>query len=1178
MPSNITNIKFRSAAPNFERDQLKTIQDLYNANIGDYDVGHIVYCVDDENHYSFKPLWTNGSFKKRDKTGHFLKFAAGETGAKGKDGDGVQYIYRNSKGVKNSGVTDSEGNIILEPANLDGSDVAWGSPTPNDWENNKDYQDPSGDYIPSGWSDIPIGVSEASKYAWIWVRKFIGNKWWQFEGPTLWCNYAETGPKGDKGDQGIPGESIIGSYTVFAYCTSVDKPARPVGGGYDFDDLTIEYPTDPDKKIIWEKSDNIEKPVWMSSADFIRGEGIRGQWSDPFMISGIDGTNGTDGTSVEFIYKLTKNDLDKPNKPKSENINDYVPISEGWTDSPEGIDETNQCEWVCSRKSDKFGNWGDWTDPSIWAKWGRNGLDGDGVQYIYKLNDGSALSNPTPEDWETNEYYQAIDGEYVPTDLGWTDEPTGVSNILTHEWVCIRKFRSGTWGAFSDPALWSKYSFDGYNGVSIRTLYTRTESSSDVPSFDANNINPGSIWGLAIPTYTHPQAIWSISAYVNYKNELISVKNDETGEETYGWQGPILVSGLQGLTGIVPNYKTYVYTLSNSKPNKPTSDDPKKPGTSTNDAGETVTWVDYPIGEGKWWQCIGIVNGMTELINWKDSDGDGEKDDSELEWSDPVQLNGIDGTAKDGRYWETRFAASVDESAPTISKNKRQPEGWVKVDSDTPAPTVPEGGTLWQTMAEINAADYTDHETNDNAMISGWCDPFRISGETGPKGDKGVVGDTGATGIPGVAFEVAYCLGTMDAYDGSNPTTSTGTVGFDGKESKLTYPVGWSTDMPTPTDEKLYVWCIQGKKQYSRAATGKEYEFDWVINWSDPFVLSGTAGPPGASGQMVYPAGIYNPNATYETTDTIAPYVYYEGSYYILNRKMKWVGAEQSSNPATSTAWIKMDMFDAIYSDIGVFKQALVGSAVFHGDYIFSQQGTDASGAPSTNYHLFDKSNPYGGSFRPNLCMNLATGEIWFGAGKTNFAPDGSGSLAGGNISWNKNGELSLNAVGTNFALDGSGSMAKGSIVWDSNGNMIAQQFTPLYTANDSNMTFNIPKVPAGCAKYFSIPYWYASRTVILFTFTCPDSNAYISYIYQNGEEMQSKGSISVTPSLTDKNRGGIGVIHCHGICKSSGTVEWYIIEDYSLTTPPEIPEYTEQVEFVSKLPSSASTGKLYVI
>ena len=34
-----------------------------------------------------------------------------------------------------------------------------------------------------------------------------------------------------------------------------------------------------------------------------------------------------------------------------------------------------------------------------------------------------------------------------------------------------------------------------------------------------------------------------------------------------------------------------------------------------------------------------------------------------------------------------------------------------------------------------------------------------------------------------------------------------------------------------------------------------------------------------------------------------------------------------------------MNNFSAIYSDIGVLKHALVGKWVFHGDYMFSQDG-----------------------------------------------------------------------------------------------------------------------------------------------------------------------------------------------------------------------------------------------
>lgn len=47
-----------------------------------------------------------------------------------------------------------------------------------------------------------------------------------------------------------------------------------------------------------------------------------------------------------------------------------------------------------------------------------------------------------------------------------------------------------------------------------------------------------------------------------------------------------------------------------------------------------------------------------------------------------------------------------------------------------------------------------------------------------------------------------------------------------------------------------------------------------------------------------------------------------------------------------------MESFDAIYSDIGVFKAANVGKFVFDDKYIFSQEGKDRTGN-SRNYTEF---------------------------------------------------------------------------------------------------------------------------------------------------------------------------------------------------------------------------------
>ena len=82
------------------------------------------------------------------------------------------------------------------------------------------------------------------------------------------------------------------------------------------------------------------------------------------------------------------------------------------------------------------------------------GKDGKGIEYIFKLLN-TTPSNPTPSDYATNAEYQRTD--YVPTTLGWTDNPTGVDAVNQYEWVCKRVSTNGHWGAFSEPAEYAHF-------------------------------------------------------------------------------------------------------------------------------------------------------------------------------------------------------------------------------------------------------------------------------------------------------------------------------------------------------------------------------------------------------------------------------------------------------------------------------------------------------------------------------------------------------------------------------------------------------------------------------------------------------------------------------------------------------------------------------------------------
>ena len=114
-------------------------------------------------------------------------------------------------------------------------------------------------------------------------------------------------------------------------------------------------------------------------------------------------------------------------------------------------------EWQAQRtkKDDK---WGPYENLILWSHYGKDGKDGDGVQYIFTANTGNTPS--LPDDYMDDPNYQNNEGEeYTPK--GWDDDPIPVNETLTHCWVCIRRYRNGKWGPYTDPIIWDSYYVEG---------------------------------------------------------------------------------------------------------------------------------------------------------------------------------------------------------------------------------------------------------------------------------------------------------------------------------------------------------------------------------------------------------------------------------------------------------------------------------------------------------------------------------------------------------------------------------------------------------------------------------------------------------------------------------------------------------------------------------------------
>lgn len=80
-----------------------------------------------------------------------------------------------------------------------------------------------------------------------------------------------------------------------------------------------------------------------------------------------------------------------------------------------------------------------------------------------------------------------------------------------------------------------------------------------------------------------------------------------------------------------------------------------------------------------------------------------------------------------------------------------------------------------------------------------------------------------------------------------------------------------------------------------------------------------------------------------------------------------------------STHWVAYQDWPLLCTRMMMAKWAMLGSAVFNGDYMMSQYGADASGNQVTDYSQFSEYDPMNASnaFRPNVLVNWKTGEYW---------------------------------------------------------------------------------------------------------------------------------------------------------------------------------------------------------
>lgn len=200
-----------------------------------------------------------------------------------------------------------------------------------------------------------------------------------------------------------------------------------------------------------------------------------------------------------------------------------------------------------------------------------------------------------------------------------------------------------------------------------------------------------------------------------------------------------------------------------------------------------------------------------------------------------------------------------------------------------------------------------------------------IQGPQGEPGKDGVDGAPGQDGTDGV-----------DGKDGADGEPGRGIVSveklFAVNNNPSNYPdEGWTIiENVSTSPTNRYMWC----KETTIFTSGEPTVIYYIV------AIEGEPGANGTGGDapIIYPAGVWSADKEYIAASDKVPYVFYavDEKYYILNSKELiigegenniWKGIEYAPGKTYEgePIWLPIDSFEAIYSDIGLFNQALVG-------------------------------------------------------------------------------------------------------------------------------------------------------------------------------------------------------------------------------------------------------------
>lgn len=349
------------------------------------------------------------TFALYDKSGNVLDKESVPVLAYGKDGKGIEYVFRRTTGSTPS------------------------ISTPDDWATNADYQQE--DYVPSGWTDDPVGVTEYYLYEWVATRKSVNGVWQPFGEVSEYAHFGKHAPRAIVSDDivTIPTDSSGTTLTSFSETINFSMLVNASAATVNYISRTSSLPSGVSctvytRSIVISVAEGTSLGTVSKTLNFdVSGTLNSASYQDSVSIKIVPNVTGKDGDGYEYVYYLASQEIPSLAAPTRSGGT----LTSGWQDDVPSMTDTARYIYV-AWKTGEIGSDGNFSSPKLFSYKAKDGV-GEATAYCRTAITPTISPSVTSRDTFVNADASAILGASL-----YGSDPAIGNTIITSGWDSIK--------------------------------------------------------------------------------------------------------------------------------------------------------------------------------------------------------------------------------------------------------------------------------------------------------------------------------------------------------------------------------------------------------------------------------------------------------------------------------------------------------------------------------------------------------------------------------------------------------------------------------------------------------------------------------------------------------------------------------------------------------------------